>query len=54
MGPRGSEQGDVASTVRRHLLTHHTAALEDVHYLTRHHYHGNMQWKIEGGSTRSS
>ena len=43
----------VATTVRRHYLTQHTASLEELNYHTQHHYLGMIQRKNEAGPTRS-
>ena len=44
----------VATTVRRHSLTQHTASIEEPNYHTQYHYHGMVLRKIEAGPTRSS
>ena len=44
----------MATTVRRHYLTQHTASLEEPNYDTQHHYHGMIHRKNEVERTRSS
>jgi hypothetical protein len=44
----------VATTVRRHYLTQHTASLEELNYHTQSHYHGMVLRRVEAGPIRSS